>query len=183
MRPAVPGDRDLIERLVADRFKWMAERGALPWPQSPADIADKTLSPRAPMWVLADDGGLPIGVTMLLERTGTAIFTEEERAESCFVLTNSVTDPRHAGRGLGTQIALWAVDRAAREGKQWVRRVTTEDRLVRYYESQGFTAIRRREYRGNLITALQRPAERLNVLSTRTSAGAEVHPRALPGMA
>lgn len=167
MRRAVPTDRDHIERFVSRRFKWMAERGAIAWPQTPTEIADKALSPRAPLWVLVDSNGLPVGMTMLLEQTGTAIFTEEERAESCFLLANTVTDPRCAGSRFGTKIALWAVNRAAREGKQWVRRVTTDKRLVAYYESQGFVLLCEREYKGNLIRALQRSAEKLDVLPTQ----------------
>jgi hypothetical protein len=34
--------------------------------------------------------------------------------------------------------------------------------LVRYYEKQGFTVVREREYNGNTITALQRAAEHLD---------------------
>lgn len=167
MRRAVSTDRDHIERFVTQRFTWMAEEGALPWPQTPALIADKALSPRAPLWVLVDSNDIPVGTTTLLEQTGTAIFTEEERAESCFLLANTVTDPSHAGHLLGTKIALWAVDRAARKGKRWVRRVTTAERLVAYYESQGFVLLREREYKGNRIRALQRSAERLDGLPTQ----------------
>ncbi|WP_283135522.1 GNAT family N-acetyltransferase [Rhizohabitans arisaemae] len=145
----------------------MADQGVILWPQTPGEIADRSLSAHAPMWVLVGDDSLPIGMTMLLEQTGTAIFTEEERAESCFLLANTVTDPAYAGKGLGTRIAHWAVDRAAREGKRWVRRVTTEDRLVKYYETQGFTLLRTREYKGNMINALQRPAEQLDALATQ----------------
>lgn len=164
MRRAGSADRAHVERIVRDRFAWMAARGFEAWPRSPVDVASTVSSGR--VWVLADTADIPVAVTTVLTRTGTAVFSAAEREQSCLVLVNTVTDPVVAGRRLGECVALWAVDRASSTGRQWVRRVTTEQRLVEYYQSQGFTLVRRRVFNGRLVSALQRQAERLAVLPT-----------------
>ncbi|MFF1257499.1 hypothetical protein ACFVZT_11795 [Streptomyces sp. NPDC058321] len=158
MRPATLSDHDAIERLTADRFQWMADRGYVPWPQSAAEFASK--AGHAPMWCLLDGDRL-CGVTIVVDRLGTAAWTDEERQEVSRLLTSTVTDPARAGQRLGVRIASWAVDYTAREGARWVRRVTTEHRLAVYYQEQGFSLVRECEFNGRPLYALQRPARRL----------------------
>jgi GNAT superfamily N-acetyltransferase len=158
MRPATADDRDTIERLVAARFDWMAVQGHTPWPETPGDVADK--AGRAPMWCLVDGCEL-CGLTILVDRLGTAAWTETERQEPSLLLASTITDPVRAGQQLGARIAWWAVDRAARLGYAWVRLVTSEPALADYYRRQGFDLVRERTFRGKPVYALQRPAQLL----------------------
>lgn len=155
MRPAVESDRCAVERLAADRFAWMAARGHALWPEGPGDVAGK--AGRAPMWCLVDDGEL-CGVTILVDRLGTAAWTEEERWEASLLLAATLTDPARAGQRLGARIAWWAVDRAERVGCMWVRQVTSEPSLADYYRRQGFSFVRESVFKGRPVYALQRRA-------------------------
>ncbi|PWI06550.1 hypothetical protein DIZ27_32965 [Streptomyces sp. NWU339] len=110
------------------------------------------------MWCLLDGDRL-CGVTILVDRLGTAAWTEAERQEPSLLLVSTVTDSTRAGQRLGARIASWTVDHAARQGARWVRRVTTEPRLAAYYQEQGFALVRERAFQGRPLYALQRPAE------------------------
>ncbi|MEU1896244.1 hypothetical protein [Streptomyces pristinaespiralis] len=70
------------------------------------------------MWCLVDGDEL-CGLTILVDRLGTAAWTETERQEPSLLLASTITDPVRAGQQLGTCIAWWAVDRAARLGYAW----------------------------------------------------------------
>ncbi|MFJ8930575.1 GNAT family N-acetyltransferase [Streptomyces sp. NPDC102364] len=135
----------------------MAERGYSPWPQTPSDVASRADMPECPLYVLEKDG-IAVGCTILLDKPGTAVFSPAERAEPCFVLTSSVTDPVFAGQNLGEKIAQWALERAAAEGKKYVRRVTHEERLMMYYKRQGFDVVRTAERHGRTIWGMQAEA-------------------------
>ncbi|MER6617353.1 hypothetical protein [Streptomyces xantholiticus] len=156
IRPATVGDRDAVERLAAARFDWMAAHGHAPWPERSGDFAGK--AGRAPMWCLVEGDEL-CGVTILVDRLGTAVWTETERQEPSLLLTATITSPARAGQQLGARIAWWAVDRAAHLGYAWVRRVTSEPALVDYYLRQSFTLVRESVFRGRPVYALQRPAK------------------------
>ncbi|WP_274562372.1 hypothetical protein [Streptomyces spiramyceticus] len=59
-------------------------------------------------------------------------WTEQELSEPAHCLYTTVTDPAYRVHKPGTLIVLWAVDRAAHEGKDWVRRGCMFPGLVRY---------------------------------------------------
>ncbi|MFB6518711.1 GNAT family N-acetyltransferase [Streptomyces sp. NPDC056401] len=157
LRPASPEDEVPLTALTERRFAWMAERGYEPWPMTPAEVASRASMPECPMWVL-EMGGRIAGATILLDQPGTAVFTPEEREETCYVLTSTITDPNHAGRHLGDIIATWALEKAAADGRTWVRRVTSEEGLERYYKAQGFETLRSRPFKGATLRAMQRRA-------------------------
>ncbi len=90
------------------------------------------------MWLL-DDVGTIVGATTVQEHPPPWGWTQEQLAEPAHYLYTTVTDPAYQAAKPGTLISWWAVDRAAREGKSWVRRGCLFPGLVRYYERQGFT--------------------------------------------
>ena len=61
----------------------------------------------------------------------------------------------------GLLMASWAVDRAARDGRAWVRLGCLEDRLVRYYAAQGFRLVREVSRGSERMRLMARPAEPL----------------------
>lgn len=161
MRPAALSDRGRIEEFAARRFAWMERAGHEPWPQTAELIASRAGDGVAPMWVITGVDDVALGCTIVLDTLGKAVFTDEERAEESLVLVSTLTDPASIGEGLGSRIAWWAVDRAGREGKAWVRRVTSEEGLVRYYKFQGFDVVRVREFQGRPVVGMQRRAQLL----------------------
>ena len=81
-----------------------------------------------------------------------------------------MTDPALAGQRLGALMAWSVLDLAARTGRRWVRRGTTEPGLVRYYRDvQGWDVVREKEHKGFLFTGLARLAELQSSLPVRVS--------------
>ena len=149
IRPAEAGDRDGVAELVRTRAEWMRDQGLgrwRGWVSSAEHLADQVAEPDWPVWVLVDDGAL-LGITTT-DETPVLGWTEQERAESAIFLQSTVTHPSRAGAGLGMVVAFWALDRAARQGRQWVRRGVLSDSeggnlgLVRYYRRQGWRVVR-----------------------------------------
>ncbi|HEY1699076.1 MAG TPA: GNAT family N-acetyltransferase [Trebonia sp.] len=124
---------------------------------APGQAAD----PAFPAWVLTREGdGAVVGCTSVFEESPPWFWTEEERAEPAFFLATTVTDPAYAGQRIGALIAWTLLGHAARTGRAWVRRGTTEPGLVRYYRDvQGWSVIREKERDGFLVTGLARRAE------------------------
>ncbi|MBB5804625.1 GNAT superfamily N-acetyltransferase [Saccharothrix ecbatanensis] len=109
-----------------------------------------------------------VGVTTASGETPLMGWSEDERGQRAIFLQSTLTDPRFTRQGLGVLIAFWALDYAAREGHDWVRRgvlTVGEDNLglVRYYRSQGWRVVRAVPHprrRDVTVWSLQRPAER-----------------------
>ncbi|MFC0844383.1 GNAT family N-acetyltransferase [Streptomyces noboritoensis] len=150
-------DQEPVAEFTARRFNWMRENGFAAWPQTPEEVASRAAMAACPFYVLERNGKV-VGCTILLDKPGTAVFTEAEREESCYVLTSSVTDPQYRGQRLGERIAGWALEKAACDARVWVRRVTTEGRLADYYKTQGFDVLRVVERNGHPVWGMQRRA-------------------------
>lgn len=85
-----------------------------------------------------------------------------------------MTDPAYREHKPGTLIALWAVDRAAREGKRWVRRGCMFPGLVDYYRTQGFALLHEVQRTRNRVYLMARRAERIAELE-RMFKGGDTH--------
>ena len=146
IRRAAPGDGADVAALVRARADWMRAGGLAAWREW-ADfagvLAGRTADPAHPIWLL-HAGSRLLGCTTVADTPGLG-WTERERAEPAVFLQSTVTLPGHPG--LGTVVAFWALDHAARRGARWVRRgVLTAgvraDGLVRYYRRQGWRVVR-----------------------------------------
>lgn len=135
MRRATTTDRAAVERMMLARTRWMREAGlqdADAWEQAAPELAAQACQVPGRAWVLLD-GDRVAGCTSAYDETPPLGWTESERAESALFLATTVTDPAYRHLRPGRVIALWMLDHAARTGIAWVRRGTTEDRLLRYY--------------------------------------------------
>jgi hypothetical protein len=162
MRPAVAADQQPIASMIRARSAWMRQRGVNGWEGWEAaapELAGQAADPSFPVWVLTGDDGAVAGCTSLYEESPPWFWTEAEQAEPAFFLATTVTDPALAGQRPGALMAWSALDLAARTGRQWVRRGTTEPGLVRYYRDvQGWSVVREKEHKGRLFTGLARKA-------------------------
>jgi GNAT superfamily N-acetyltransferase len=159
MRPAQASDQQPIARMIHARSTWLVERGLPSWDAAADGLAAQAAEPTFPVWVLTDHDRV-IGCTSLFDESPAWFWTEQERAEPAIFMATTVTDPAYAGRRIGSQIAWWALDYAARTGRLWVRRGTTEARLVRYYRDvQGWSVVRSLDRDGVSVTGLARRAE------------------------
>ncbi|GHJ35604.1 GNAT family N-acetyltransferase [Streptomyces sp. TS71-3] len=166
MRPATAADTPAVAAMIRARSTWLEERGMPTWRDSADDLAAQAENPHGAMWVLEADGAHVVGCTTVMRETLPWGWTDEELDEPADYLFTTVTDPAYRHHKPATLIALWAVDRAAREGKQWVRRGCMFPGLVRYYETQSFTLLHEVQRTHNRIYLMARRAERLPAIRT-----------------
>ncbi|MFI1868840.1 GNAT family N-acetyltransferase [Streptomyces jumonjinensis] len=161
MRPARSDDADAVVRIVLARSAWLEERGLPSWRDSAEKLAALTSNEDGSMFVLATDGH-PVGCTTVTTTTPPMAWTTEELAEPSLYLYGTVTDPALRKTKPGTLIARWAIDRAAREGREWVRRGCRFPGLVAYYQRQGFALIHEMRKTNGPMYLMGRRAERLD---------------------
>jgi GNAT superfamily N-acetyltransferase len=186
MRPGLISDREQVRTMVRERAAWMRAHGQerwTTWDRGADALAKQVGDPTWPTWVLVTDADEIVGVTTASRETPQIGWTEQEQSERALFLQTTVTHPRYAGHGLGIVIAFWALDYAACEGMEWVRRgvLTIGDAnrgLVRYYRQQGWRvvhAVPHPRKAGVTVWSLQRSAERQPDLPLRiTSTAASV---------
>jgi hypothetical protein len=164
LRRATADDEKPVAEMILARSAWMRQQGVAGWEGWEASapvLAGQAADPAFPVWVLTrEDDGAVAGCTSVFEESPPWFWTEAERAEPSFFLATTVTDPAYAGQRTGVLIAWALLDHAARTGRAWVRRGTTEPGLVRYYRDvQGWSVVREKERDGLLVTGLARRAE------------------------
>ncbi|EMF02472.1 GNAT family N-acetyltransferase [Streptomyces mobaraensis] len=168
MRSATSDDIPAVEGMILARSAWLEERGLPSWRENAADLAGQAENLEGDVWVLADDEDEKvIGFITVQDQTPRWGWTDEELAEPAYYLYSSVTDPAYRRHKPGTTMALWAVDRAAAEGKTWVRRGCNFPGLVAYNESQGF----------RLLHEVQRTNTRVYLMARRAQAVKDLHER------
>ncbi|MEW1720720.1 GNAT family N-acetyltransferase [Streptomyces sp. NPDC093109] len=166
IRPARAEDSDAVRDIVLARSTWLEERGLPSWRADVDLVSTQTTNPDGAMYVLEADGR-PVGCTTVTDTTPPMAWTEEELAEPSLYLYTTITHPETARLKPGTLIALWAVDRAAREGKLWVRRGCRFPGLVTYYERQNFTVVHTMQKTHGPMYLMARRAERIDDLEDR----------------
>ena len=172
MRRATAGDADAVVAMTQARAEWLVTRGldGDGWRDFAPAYGKQAADPEIPMWALLRDGRI-VGTTCLYEASPPWFWTPQECAVPAFFAASTVTDPAHAGQGLGHLMLRWALDHAARTGKAWVRRGTFEPGLVRYYTRvQGWRIVREKERSGVTVVGLSRRAELQPDLPVRTVA-------------
>lgn len=160
MRPATEDDVTGVAEMIRARCGWQEWHGLESWREEVDDLAGQAGS--GFMWVL-DDGGRIIGCTTVTTHAPPKEWTPEEAAEESLYLFTTVTDPAYREHKPGTLIALWAVDQAARQGRQWVRRGCYFPELVKYYETQGYHLVKEQDRSAGHLYLLARRAERLDL--------------------
>lgn len=167
MRPATAADIPAVETMILARSTWLEERGLPSWRENAAELARQAENPEGDVWVLAEDDGKIIGCTTVQEHTPPWGWTDEELSEPAHYLYTSVTDPAYRGRKPGTLMGLWAVDQAAQQDKQWVRRGCNFPGLVAYNRTQGFELLHEVQRTHSRIYLMGRRAEQITDLQER----------------
>lgn len=132
------------------------------------------------MWVLDDAATGVIGQTVVQRQGPPFGWTEAERSEEALYLSGSVTDPAARELRPGSLMAWWAVDLAARQGADWVRRHAQVPQVAAYDQAQGFELVREEQRTHVRLYMLARKAERLD-LSTWFGPGFREGTPVLPG--
>lgn len=165
MRPATPEDHNALVAMIQARADWMKDRN-LPnwrcWGRHVHELAANCSGRYGDMWVLTEDDDRIVGCTTLMTIAAPWGWTGSEAEESAYYLTATVTDPAERHRKLGTLIADWAVDHAARKDIAYVRRDCSSAALAAYYEKQKFTLIRTIASSGSTaVYAMERKSQKI----------------------
>lgn len=168
MRPAAAEDQEAIAAMVRARMAWMRERDVPDWPRTDDDvniIASQAADPNFPVWALVD-GGQVVGCTTVFTTTPEWGWMAEELAQSAYFLATSFTHPASRRDQPGRLMAWWALNRAAHEGVEWVRRGTFVERLMTYYrDAQGWELVHTPRRKNRTAYLMARRAEALPELT------------------
>jgi predicted N-acetyltransferase YhbS len=163
MRLATSDDRPQVARMIEARCTWLEHNGLESWRPAIDDLVSACDNTHDDLWVLEDDEHGVVG-QMLVQDVGPPFgWTEQERAEPALYLSGSVTDPALRERKLGSLMAWWAVDRAARLDIPWVRRHCHFPQVARYNLTQGFELVREEQRTNARVYVMARRAERLDL--------------------
>lgn len=143
-------DLDLFVAMRRDAAAWLAAIGSDQWGADwPDQDGMRTLIKQALAagtgWT-ATIGGQIIASWLLDTWANPDLWTPAEQAEPAMYLHRLIVDRAHAGRGHGVHIINWCARHAAEHGATWLRidAWTTNHRLHRYYQQQGFQHVRTR---------------------------------------
>ncbi|GHD37371.1 GNAT family N-acetyltransferase [Nocardiopsis kunsanensis] len=153
--------------MIHARCGWLEQRGLPSLRQSVDALAEQCGD--GTVWMLTTTGGDVVGCTTVLDHGPARDWTEAERSEPALYLFSTVTHPDYRSLKPGTVIAHWAVDRAARQGREWVRRGCLDLELRDYYQEQGFVLVREIPVRIGTLYVMARRAERLDIAMLRAA--------------
>lgn len=149
IRPAVPGDLDLICRLRLQRSSWLAARGSDQWSPAASGLSidyfaravDRAV--RAGETWIGEVNSTPAGTITVNDRADKGLWTPAEIAES-LIVHYLIVDLSHAGSGIGRRLLAHAGALARLYGRDWVRldAWTTNTDLHTYYRRAGFRMVR-----------------------------------------
>ncbi|GAB3172537.1 hypothetical protein GCM10027059_42190 [Myceligenerans halotolerans] len=157
IRPAFPHDRSAIENLILARSAWLEQRGLETWRDAAGAIAALANDHDSGMWVVQDGNDI-IGTTTV-QAEAPPEWTPDEAAEPALYLFTTATHPAWRHHRIGTQIAWWATDLAARQGAHWVRRGCYFEQLADHYKQQGYSLVRTTQRKTRTLYLLQHPAQ------------------------
>jgi hypothetical protein len=163
MRLATSADRPQVAEMARARCAWMEQSGLPSWRDALDDLVAQCDNLTGDVWVLDDDERGVVGQVVVQDEGPPWGWTDEERAEAALYLSGSITDPALRERRLGTLMAWWAVDRAARLEVPWVRRHCHFPGVARYNQTQGFVLVREEQRTHARLFMMARRAERLDL--------------------
>lgn len=180
MRSAGAADAPALREMVLARSVWLERRGLRGWRDSADRFAARCSRHAGNVWLLEHRGRV-VGHTVLHRLGPPWGWTQAELAEPALYLSDTVTDPEYRRLRPGTLIALWAVDRAAREGARWVRRDCGPRPLAAYYQWQGFRVVHEVQGPPRPLFSLARRAQRLPGLAPAVREASSGRAPAAPG--
>jgi len=136
VRPARPGEEDVVLDLLAEAGAWLRGRGIVQWPpRFPAGSVQAQIA--AGEALLVEEAGHPVA-TLAVADDDTELWGPDPA--SAYYISRLAVARRASGAALGYRIVDWVAGKAAEHGRQYVRLATasTNPALRHYYESVGF---------------------------------------------
>ncbi|MET1004169.1 MAG: GNAT family N-acetyltransferase [Propionibacteriaceae bacterium] len=140
IRPARPGEEDLVLDLLSEASAWLRSRGIDQWPpRFPVASVRHQISAGEALLVAGPDAR-PVA-TVAVAESDPDVWAGWDG--SAFFVSRLAVTRRASGADLGYTILDWVAGRAAARGRDYVRLATARDNsaLRRYYELAGFTHV------------------------------------------
>ncbi|GAA4564713.1 GNAT family N-acetyltransferase [Planotetraspora kaengkrachanensis] len=146
LRRATASDLPTVLTLLAEAAKWLNAAGVRQWPDGGFPAARiEPLIDQGVMYLL-DDGIDPVpAATMAVDAHADPEFwSAPDRPHDALYVHKLAVSRAYSGQGLGEVLLGWAVARAARTGRRWLRLDCAKDntRLQAYYRGLGFRHVR-----------------------------------------
>lgn len=158
IRRAVPGDERTVLAILHSVARWLHRQGYDQWPDGSPSLGPISIGgqiERGEFWI-ASDGRDPIATVALSRRGDPDFWSPAELAEAAYYLSKAAVLRKAAGRGIGSILLRWALDRAMAEGIDNVRLDVwkTNIGLQQYYRRQGWQYLRTAKAEGRNSGAL-----------------------------
>ena len=172
LRQADAADFEAVRSLLKEASRWLGTKNtdqwAVPWPDENGRNTNIRRAIRAGRtWIVLDGDSRP-AATLTTSPNHHGIWPAKNGREPAVYVRRITVSRRYAGLGLGRQLLDWAGLHASHEyGARWVRVDvwTTNTRLHKYYQDQGFEDCGRSPVSGYPSAALfQKPVEEIGPL-------------------
>ncbi|MER7839185.1 GNAT family N-acetyltransferase [Streptomyces sp. NPDC096040] len=143
IRAGRPDELGAVEALLSEASAWLASRGIDQW-QYPPHRDRITAALERGVCFLAFKDGKPIATVQLDDFADPEFWTPDDEPDTALYVHRMAVRRETAGIGVGVMLLDWASERAATQGKQWLRLDAWKDNqsLHRFYRGAGFTLVR-----------------------------------------
>lgn len=139
IRPAQPGEEDVVLDLLAEAAAWLAGRGIAQWPtRFPAGSVHAQIA--AGEALLVEKARQPVATLVVGEDDAELWGADTAPA---YYISRLAVARRASGARLGHRLIDWVAGKATARGWRYVRLATASDNpaLRRYYEQAGFVHV------------------------------------------
>ncbi|WP_432248857.1 GNAT family N-acetyltransferase [Streptomyces sanyensis] len=143
IRPGRPDELSTVEALLREASTWLASRGIDQW-QYPPHRERISAALEQEVCFIAFDDGEPIATIQVDDFADPEFWTPDDQPETALYVHRMAVRRNAAGGGVGGALLDWASQRAAAQGKRWLRLDAWKDNegLHRFYKNAGFTLLR-----------------------------------------
>ncbi|MGW2495829.1 GNAT family N-acetyltransferase [Streptomyces pseudogriseolus] len=143
IRPGRPDELSVVEALLREASAWLASRNIDQW-QYPPHRDRITAALEQGVCFLAFEGNEPIATIQVDDFADPEFWTLDDEPTAALYVHRMAVRRAAAGTGVGSVLLDWAAERAAAQGKRWLRLDAWKDNqgLHRFYEGAGFTLLR-----------------------------------------
>lgn len=155
IRRATEADLSTVVELWEHAASWLSERSIDQWQYAPREDRIKANISAGECWIV-DVDQTPVATITVDEHADPDFWGQDEAAEPALYVHRMVVRRDIAGHELGSAMLDWASQRAAAEGKHWLRLDAWRSNggLQSYYLDRGFTHLRTVEAEGRHSGAL-----------------------------
>ncbi|MGW6582317.1 GNAT family N-acetyltransferase [Streptomyces globisporus] len=143
VRPGRIDELNVVETLLCEASAWLASRSIDQW-QYPPHRDRITEALERGVCFLAFEDSRPIATIQVDDFADPEFWNPEDRPEAALYVHRMAVARSNSGAGVGSMLLDWASERAAEQGKRWLRLDAWKDNqgLHQFYKDAGFTLLR-----------------------------------------